>query len=207
VLRALTKPGNVLPAFVWLFLLFNQAVNSAFPPTLSTVGLVLINSVAMALFMLRRDASKVGGKIEGLIAVVGTFSISLLQDAGQLKDADLLPTAIQLAGLAGWAVSLVALGRSFGVVPADRGLVRHGPYKYVRHPVYAFEALFFLGYLLAAPTDTSGLFGSSIAVPNAIIIALWGALQVVRIMREERIIAGYGEYRNAVRWRILPGVW
>lgn len=196
LLRVLAKPGNVLPAAVWLFLVFNQAFNSALPPSPSTIGLVLINTVAMILFVVRRDPSRVGGKIEGLIAIAGTFSVSFLRDAGQLKDAELVPTAIQAAAVAGWAISLMALGRSFGVVPADRGLVRRGPYGIVRHPVYACEALFFAGYIMAVPTPRTFA-----------IIAVWASLQVIRIVQEERIIGGYGEYRKAVRWRLLPFVW
>jgi len=196
ILRALLKPGNILPAFVWMFLVFNQALNSAFPYSPSTLGLVLINTVAMVLFVVRRDAARTGGKVDGAIALAGTFSVSLLRDAGQLQDAHPLPTAVQAVALAGWGVSLLTLGRSFGVVPADRGLVRWGPYAVVRHPVYAFEALFFLGYLIAVPT-----------LRSFAVIPVWAALQVVRIVREERIIEGYDDYRRQVRWRLLPFVW
>ncbi len=196
LIRALTKPGNLLPAFVWLFLIFNQSLNSPFPPSLSTMGLVFINTVALVLFVARRDALKVGNVVEGLMAVSGTFVASFLKDAGQLRDAELVPTVIQAAGLAGWAISLIVLGRSFGIVPADRGLVRHGPYRYVRHPIYAFEALFFIGYAIAVPTPRT-----------AIIIAAWCGLQLLRIVREERIIRGYEEYRRTVRWRIVPFIW
>lgn len=190
------KPGNVLPAFVWMFLVFNQAANSSFPPSPSTAGLVLINTVAMLLFVVRRDPARVAGKIDGAIALTGTFSVSFLKDAGQLQDANLLPTALQAAALVGWTLSLATLGRSFGVVPADRGLVWHGPYRFVRHPVYAFEALFFLGYLIAVPAPRTFL-----------VIPVWAVLQVIRIVREERIIGGYDEYRRGVRWRIVPFVW
>ena len=207
LIRALIKPGNTLPAFVWLFLVFNQAVNSGYPPSPSTIGLVVINSTALVLFMIRRDASKVGTPIEGLLAISGTFVESFLKDAGQLRDAQLLPTLVQAVALAGWAASLATLGRSFGIVPADRGLVQHGPYRFVRHPVYAFEALFSVGYLMAAPDASSALLGSSLAVPNAGIIALWAVLQVARIVREERILGGYEEYRQTVRWRLIPFVW
>ena len=194
--QALLKPGNVLPAMVWMFLVFNQALNSAFPPSPSTAGLVLINTVAMILFVVRRDPTRVAGKIDGAIALAGTFSVSFLKDAGQLQDAELLPTLIQAAGVVGWAVALSTLGRSFGVVPADRGLVRHGPYRFIRHPIYAFETLFFIGYLAAVPTPRT-----------FIVIAVWAVLQVVRIIREERIIGGYDEYRQGVRWRLIPFVW
>lgn len=196
IIRALIKPGNTLPAIVWLFLVFNQAVNSGFPPSLATVGLIVINTTALVLFVIRRDASKVGSLAEGILAVSGTFAASFLRDAGQLHDAKLLPTVVQVAGLAGWAFALATLGRSFGIVPADRGLVRHGPYRFVRHPIYAFEALFFIGYLMAVPTPRS-----------FIVIALWSVLQLGRIVREERILGGYGEYRQQVRWRLIPFVW
>jgi protein-S-isoprenylcysteine O-methyltransferase Ste14 len=196
VIRALIKPGNTLPAIVWLFLVLNQAANSGFPPSISTTGLVVINTTALVLFMIRRDASKVGSLAEGVVAVSGTFVASFLKDAGQLHDAKLLPTLVQVAGLWGWAAALATLGRSFGIVPADRGLVRHGPYRFVRHPIYAFEALFFLGYLMAVPTPRS-----------FIVIAVWSMLQVARIVREERILGGYEEYRQRVRWRVLPGIW
>jgi protein-S-isoprenylcysteine O-methyltransferase Ste14 len=131
-----------------------------------------------------------------VLAVSGTFVASFLKDAGQLHDARLLPTLVQVAGLLGWAAALATLGRSFGIVPADRGLVRHGPYRFVRHPIYAFEALFFIGYLLAVPT-----------LRSFIVIAVWCVLQVARIVREERIIGGYDEYRQRVRWRLIPFVW
>jgi len=196
IARSLLKPGNLLPACVWLFLVLNQAINSSFPYSTSTLGLVLINTVAMVLFMVRRDPSKVAGKLDGAIALAGTFSASFLKDAGQLQDSHLLPTAIQAAAITGWGLSLMALGRSFGVVPADRGLVRHGPYRFVRHPVYAFETLFFLGYLLAVPT-----------LRSFIVIPIWLALQIVRIVREERIIEGYEAYRRTVRWRLIPFLW
>ena len=108
----------------------------------------------------------------------------------------MLPSVIQIIALVGWAVSLMALGRSFGIVAADRGLVQHGPYRFVRHPIYAFEALFFLGYLIAVPT-----------LQSAIIISAWVVLQILRIVREERMLGGYEEYKHKVRWRIIPGVW
>ena len=193
--HALLKSGNILPASAWLFFVFNQAVNSPFPPSLSTVLLVLINSVTIALFIVRRDATRVGSKAEMLIAVSAVFIVAFLKGP-TAGDIHWLPTTIQIIALLGWAASLATLGRSFGIVPADRGLVQHGPYRFVRHPIYAFEALFFLGFLMAVPTLRSGL-----------IIAVLLTLQAVRILREERILTGYGEYRQQVRWRILPGVW
>ena len=202
IIRALIKLENTLPALVWLFLVFFQAAKAYEEPWVSTFGLLLINSVAMVLFVTRRDASRVGSTWEGLLAVSGTFVVSLLvivsngDETTLGRDAPVLPTIIQCVGIAGWAISLVALGRSLGIAPADRGLVRHGPYRFIRHPLYAFEALFFIGWLLNVQTAWA-----------AFIIAIWAALQIARIVREERILGGYTEYRQQVRWRLIPFVW
>ena len=202
IIRAVIKLENTLPAMVWLFLVFFQAAKVYEQPWVSTFGLLLINSVAMVLFVTRRDASRVGNIWEGLLAVSGTFVVSLLlvvsngEETTLGPDAPALPTIIQCAGIAGWAISLIALGRSLGIAPADRGLVRHGPYRFIRHPVYAFEALFFIGWLINVQTAWA-----------AFIIAIWAALQVGRIIREERILGGYNEYRQQVRWRLIPFVW
>jgi len=202
LIRALIKLENTLPALVWFFLVVFQLAKVYEEPWVSTIGLVLINSVAMVLFMTRRDASRVGNFWEGLLAVSGTFVVTLLLIVSNDEDATLGPgaspvaTVIQCIGIAGWAASLVALGRSLGIAPADRGLVRHGPYRFIRHPLYAFEGLFFLGWLINVHT-----------ISAAIIIAAWTVLQVARIIREERILGGYEEYRQQVRWRLIPFVW
>jgi protein-S-isoprenylcysteine O-methyltransferase Ste14 len=195
------RPANWVPAIFWFFLVVFQATTAVKEPSISTFGLVAINTVALVLFVTRRDATRVGTTVEGMIAVAGTFVVSLLlivakEDGATLHGAPLIPTLIQAAGIAGWAVSLVALGRSLGIAPADRGLVRHGPYRFIRHPIYAFEALFFLGWLIAEPTPQNGA-----------ILLIWAVLQIARIVREERILGGYDDYRQAVRWRIIPFVW
>jgi protein-S-isoprenylcysteine O-methyltransferase Ste14 len=199
--NGLLRPANMAPATFWLFLVFVQIAYAVEYPGVPTFGLVAINVVALVLFVTRRDASRVGAFWEGILAVAGTFVVSLLllasnSNGATLHDAPVLPTIVQSAGILGWGISLAALGRSLGIAPADRGLVRHGPYKFIRHPIYAFEALFFLGWLIAYPTPG-----------NAVVLAAWAALQIGRIIREERIIGGYAAYRQQVRWRIVPFIW
>ncbi len=202
LIRALIKLENTLPALVWLFLVFFQLAKVYEEPWVSTIGLLLINSVAMVLFVARRDAARVGNFWEGVLAVSGTFVVTLLLVVSNDEQATLGPgasrvaTVVQCIGIAGWAISLITLGRSLGIAPADRGLVRHGPYRFIRHPLYAFEGLFFLGWLINVQTLSA-----------AVIVAVWCVLQVARIVREERIIGGYDEYRQRVRWRLIPFVW
>jgi Flp pilus assembly pilin Flp len=46
----------------------------------------------------------------------------------------------------------LALGRCFGVLPEARGLVTHGPYSLVRHPLYLGEFAAVAGLLIASPS-------------------------------------------------------
>lgn len=194
-LLALLKPGNLLPASVWLFMIY-MGLNTPFPPSISVSGLILINSVVLLFLVIRRDPARLGGKMDLAIALAGTFIVSLLLNKESLDKVEIFPTTLQVAGLLGWIWSLSTLGRSFGLVAADRGLVQRGPYRFLRHPIYAFEILFFLGYLAAVPT-----------LYSAGVIGMFIFLQCLRIFREERIIDGYETYAHNVRWRLIPFVW
>jgi protein-S-isoprenylcysteine O-methyltransferase Ste14 len=96
-------------------------------------------------------------------------------------------------------VAFVSLGRSFAILPAVRTLVRSGPYRIVRHPAYAGEFLMALACCVAVPRLAS----------LSILILLLPAI-MWRICVEEALLlreAAYAEYAEAVRWRLLPGVW
>jgi protein-S-isoprenylcysteine O-methyltransferase Ste14 len=96
-------------------------------------------------------------------------------------------------------VSLLVIGRCFGVRPALRGLVTNGPYRFVRHPMY-------LSYLI-------GDIGYNLQEWNFVTLVLvlmgWASL-VYRIRAEERVLSQHGEwaaYVARVRYRIFPGLW
>jgi len=90
----------------------------------------------------------------------------------------------------------LSLGSSFGIAPADRGLRTQGLYRIVRHPLYASELLFYVGYAL-----------SNWAWQNVLGVGVALFLAVLRIRWEERIIEGYDQYAQHVRWRLVPFVW
>jgi protein-S-isoprenylcysteine O-methyltransferase Ste14 len=96
-------------------------------------------------------------------------------------------------------VSLLTLGRRFGVRPASRGLTTIGPYRIVRHPIY-------LSYLVADVGFNLQLWNWG----TLLLVALgWGSL-LVRIRAEERLLAqdpGWATYTATVRSRLIPGVW
>lgn len=168
-------------------------------PLLDRGGLVRLGQVAAvtifaALFLLRRPAQRSGSAWEVFLALAGTF----LPVAARPTPGDLywVGEIIQVVGLTGMMAAAISLGRSFGIAPADRGLKTTGFYAWVRHPLYAMEISFFVGYLVANPSWW-----------NLIVLTADTALQVVRIIREERILRSYASYAARVRWRLLPLVW
>src|SRR5437899_9023283 len=49
---------------------------------------------------------------------------------------DAMTAAMSAAGLIVVIAAKLTLGRSFGIAPANRGVVARGPYNIVRHPIY-----------------------------------------------------------------------
>ena len=96
-------------------------------------------------------------------------------------------------------VSLWTLGRRFGIRPALRGLAVHGTYGVIRHPIYLSYVLGDVGYNLQECNVGTA----------ALVIVGWMAM-IYRIESEERVMAHHPEwaaYTDAVRYRLLPGIW
>ena len=110
------------------------------------------------------------------------------------------PWFFLLPALAGYGLilwSLVTLGPRFGIAPADRGLTSRGPYRLVRHPMYLGEIVFRIAIVFSSPDVTlAGLLALGL-----FFIQSW------RILREEKLIAGYNCYTRVVPWRLVPGLW
>jgi protein-S-isoprenylcysteine O-methyltransferase Ste14 len=96
-------------------------------------------------------------------------------------------------------VSLLFIGRFFGIRPALRGLVTSGPYRFVRHPIYLSYVIGDIGYNLQEWNLVTVL----------LVLIGWASL-VYRIHAEERVVSQHSEwpaYVATVRYRIVPGVW
>ncbi|OBG85574.1 hypothetical protein A5698_03935 [Mycobacterium sp. E136] len=145
--------------------------------------------------------------ISGLIAaVVAVLVISALDHRFGWSH---VPTVLVVAGDLLVAIGLVAaqwviIENSYAAatitVETGQSVVTTGLYGIVRHPMYAGTLVMMLGTPLAL-----GSFWALIAVVAAL------PLLAVRIVDEEsmlrRQLAGYPEYTNQVRYRLVPYVW
>jgi protein-S-isoprenylcysteine O-methyltransferase Ste14 len=96
-------------------------------------------------------------------------------------------------------VSLLTMGKLFGIRPALRGLVTSGPYRLVRHPMYLSYVLADIGYNLQEWNFATLL----------LVLVGWMSL-VYRTHAEERLLSQHAQwptYVALVRYRLFPGLW
>lgn len=97
-------------------------------------------------------------------------------------------------------VSLISLGRCFGLLPAVRGVATGGTYRLLRHPAYAGELGMVAACALASPRPALAGLATLLAA----------GLIALRIRVEEGLLCevpDYREYARRVRYRLLPGIW
>ncbi len=105
----------------------------------------------------------------------------------------------ELLGVALSTTGRIAMGRAFGILPANRGIVSSGPFRWIRHPIYAGWLILMAGYAMSYSGSRNTLI-AAMAVP----LAVW------RIALEEKLLVadpGYQRYRDHVRFRLLPGLY
>lgn len=165
------------------------------------IVLVVSDALVVAFILLRRPTERISlDWRDWLFGMAGT-TIPLL--AAVPGSDPILPVAlcgvIMIAGIGLNLAAKLTLRRSFGIVAANRGVKVGGPYRWVRHPMYAGYIITQLGFLMSGPSFW-----------NLSIYVIAFAMQVARMNAEERILSEDPEYRamaDRVRYRILPFIY
>ena len=187
------------------------------------LGIYLLSLTANGLWTLRHDPGVINerGRIAAnvkswdkviaviyLVLLVGTLFVAGLDERFGWSSA---PLWVEVVGAAGFILSLALVFwvmtantflSSYVRIQDDRGhtTVTRGPYRFVRHPMYAGMLFMFWG--------TPLLLGSWWALVPAVLNAI---LFVVRTALEDRTLqaelVGYKDYAQKVRYRLIPGVW
>jgi protein-S-isoprenylcysteine O-methyltransferase Ste14 len=135
---------------------------------------------------------------------------STASDFPQFDDptAHALGNALLLAMMALYAWASVALGWK-GSNLTHRGIVAHGPYRFVRHPAYICKnTAWWIGSLplFAKAFEQSWTAGGAALLT----MASWSAIYLLRALTEEdhlrRVDGDYAAYAARVRWRFIPGL-
>jgi protein-S-isoprenylcysteine O-methyltransferase Ste14 len=165
-------------------------------------GLMLLagESLVVVMTIARRRASFVDRSVAA--AMMTTLSLigpPLVRaaDAAPLTS-DAATAVLSALGLGLVVIGKIALGRSFGLVPANRGVVIRGPYSLVRHPIYTGYLITHIAFLMAQPTPW-----------NACVLLLSDTALVLRALMEERVLSAdveYQQYCRRVGWHLVPGV-
>jgi protein-S-isoprenylcysteine O-methyltransferase Ste14 len=119
--------------------------------------------------------------------------------------------AVQVAGYSAllfamtvtyWAMATNPFLSTIVRIQDDRGqyVVTSGPYRYVRHPMYAM-------ILLMYPSIALELGSWWALIPAAVIVTVF----VIRTALEDKTLQaglpGYAEYAQHTRYRLIPGIW
>jgi protein-S-isoprenylcysteine O-methyltransferase Ste14 len=187
---------------VLLFALLSINLLREFLRTGHVTGLLLLvsESLVVVLTIARRraaviDSSATAATLTG-VSLVGPWLLRTADVVALVPDH--VTSMISGVGLVIEVASKMALGRSFGFVPANRGIVVRGPYCFVRHPIYLGYLISHAAFFLAQPT-----------MWNAAVILIGDGTLIARALMEERVLsrdADYASYCRRVSWHLVPGV-
>jgi protein-S-isoprenylcysteine O-methyltransferase Ste14 len=132
------------------------------------------------------------------VATYGVLAFTAFAPNGVPLIPRAIPNVLTITSVAVIIYARLSLGRSIGFVPANRGIVTTGAYRFVRHPIYTGVFIAMLGFVLRSYTPLN-------LIMAATIVALFMTKSVV----EERFLSAdpeYAVYLRHVRWRWIPGI-
>jgi len=161
------------------------------------LSIIVQESILVVLFVARHPSTDTSDRpLDWVLGMLGTFLPMLVRPTERFGWLAWIGVPMQVLGMSAAAVAVLFLGRSFGIVAANRGVKLGGAYRVVRHPMYTAYLLGYAGYLLTYPSHANVL----------ILIAAAFCLNA-RAIAEERILGrdpAYREYLHRLPWRFFP---
>jgi protein-S-isoprenylcysteine O-methyltransferase Ste14 len=162
--------------------------------------LVISESLAVFLILTRRFATTVSRRpLDWILSLVAVNApLLVVPAAASAFVPSEVANTLMIAGMIIQISAKAVLWRSFGLIPANRGIRTKGPYRVVRHPMYAGYTITHIGFLLGFPS-----------LQNFLLYFATFLIEVIRLFREEAILKKdrlYRAYAARVRYRLLPGV-
>jgi protein-S-isoprenylcysteine O-methyltransferase Ste14 len=177
---------------------FGNAVHIAM--RLAMIAFMLLASAAVLLRT--RPSGKASGLEPRISALAGSFmmyGMVLFPRHDLSLSGEIVSTVLTMVGSIGAVVALCQLGRSFSIMAESRQLVTTGPYRVVRHPLYAAEQI-----------ATVGVFMQFASIYTALLLAAHIAFQLRRMHNEELVLATrFPEYTaySQTTARLIPGIY
>jgi protein-S-isoprenylcysteine O-methyltransferase Ste14 len=160
---------------------------------------IVSEGLVILLLIFRRESRRLSAHPwDWAVALGGSFTVLLVRPTATAIVPDSLGVLLLVAGTVFEVHAKLFLGKSFGLVAADRGIVLNGPYRVVRHPIYLGYLVTHLGFLL-----------TNWSLRNLASYLVVYGFQIARILAEERLLKTDGQYRaycEQVRYRLVPGV-
>jgi protein-S-isoprenylcysteine O-methyltransferase Ste14 len=191
-------PVNLFMAVFWFRFVLISFFNVLQTGSWFGLGLLLFNSLLVFFFLTRRISSVTSARMSDWLVALSTVILSMSLKPHPVGDPllQLISLGLQAVGLSVMLYSLLSLGKSFGIVPANRSIKRTGAYAWIRHPLYASEMVFYVGFFFGHATWLNGL---------TIILILLG--QLWRVRAEEHLLLKDDQYRAyclCVPYRFIP---
>jgi protein-S-isoprenylcysteine O-methyltransferase Ste14 len=184
-----------------LFTLMAISIGADFLQTGRLTGLLLLASETLVVVftIFRRSTAVVDRSLRArVLTALSMAGPPLVRPASLVPLApEMLTVAISVCGILVVIGGKLSLGRSFGLMPANRGIVSTGLYRLVRHPIYMGYLVTHTAFVAANPT-----------IWNLAVLVVADIALMARAVCEERTLArdpAYREYQQVVRWRIVPG--
>lgn len=175
---------------------------AAFKGDLISWGVLIFYAFMLTLFFTRRSAQSESTRLpHRIIAFCASLLSLLLQPVSHHPFPWIVIIALALWGIgaAGSIVAIACLGRGFGIIAACRDVKTHGLYRWIRHPLYAFELVWFFSLVLV-----------QLSWFNLALFAALAGCQILRLLEEERILTAtsddYRQYCERIQYRLFPGI-